>query len=78
MKHVATLTHRGTLEAYSPQTGFQYIVLPLRSTVEVQTDANSIASSTIAVVSKTASVSSHSLQTFLPVMIIAKAEVCTL
>ena len=66
-----------TLEAYSPQTGFQHIVLPLWSTVDAQTDANFIASSTIPVVSKNGSVASHCSQTFLPVTIIAKMEVRT-
>ena len=60
-----------TLEAYSPQTGFQHIILPLWSTVDAQTDTNFVASSTIAVVSKIASVASHCSQSF------AKTEVRT-
>ena len=45
---------------------------------DAQTDANSITSSTIAVVAKTASVVSPCSQYFLSVTMIAKTEVCTL
>ena len=45
MKHVAILNvplTECTLEAHSPQTGFQYIVLRLWSTVDALTDADSV------------------------------------
>ena len=67
-----------TQEAHSPQTGFQHIVPSPWSNVDAQTDANSVASSTIAVVSKTASIASHRSQTFLHEIPIAKTEMCTM
>ena len=46
-------------------------------TEDTQTDTNFVANSTIAVVSKAASVASHCSQSFLPVTMIAKTEACT-
>ena len=66
-----------TQEAHSPQAGFQYIVLPLWSTVDALTDADSVVRSTTIAVSKTASVASYRSRYVLPVMMIAKTEMCT-